>query len=155
MIKHMCRWVNYDECEGHMQSALNTRGLKETVHTFKSRQYPLLSAVKFWSENVKLVIGMHGGALYNVMWLSPGSSVIELRPRYNNNTYGGTIFWELTSLKNMSYWTIPVDAINPKYDAIIDCGMIAHAMMTALDDNFDPRGSPLDAWYQGRFQPGF
>lgn len=150
------RWLNYDECVPQMQEVLLTRGKGERVQQFKASKFlSFADAIKFWNENVRIVLGMHGGGLYNVMWSSPQTPVIEFRPQSGDETYGGTLFWELSSIKNLTYWTVPVTATSKAMDAVIDCSLVAKVLHAALEDKGDPRGPTLDSWYQGRFQPGF
>lgn len=143
------------ECEPLLQQLLAKRGKDEKLQVFKTSAFSTHSAaIRYWSENVRLAMGMHGGGLYNTLWSSPGTTVIEIRPRYNNQTYGGTLFWELAALKNLSYWTVPVPADNGRFDARIDCTYAVDILRRGLEDEIDPRGPPLDTWYQGPFAPG-
>ena len=57
-------------------------------------------------------------------------------------------------MKNLTYWTVPVPAINNMYDANIDCGLVIDILKAALSERKDERGPGLDTWYQGGFAPG-
>lgn len=153
---YCCRWLNYDVCAIELQAALDKRGNHETVKQYKSSEHSSLAeSIRYIHENARLVIGMHGGGLYNVMWVSPGTPVIELRPQVGGDAHGGTLFWELSSIKNVTYWAVPVTTTGTSLDAIIDCKLIVKVVITALQDEGDARGPTLKTWYQGRFQPGF
>ncbi|KAI8462750.1 MAG: hypothetical protein J3K34DRAFT_446894 [Monoraphidium minutum] len=150
------RWLNYDECAIALQVALDERGNHETVKQYKASEYSSFAeSIRFFNENVRLIIGMHGGGMYNAMWVSADTPVIELRPKMGGQAHGGTLFWELSSIKNLTYWTVPVATTGGSMDAIVDCKLIVRVVKTALEDKPDPRGAALKTWYQGRFQPGF
>ena len=149
------RWLNYESCTPNITDLLKTRGQGEELRQFRLSDFPSFdAAIRFWNENVRLAIGVHGGGLYNTIWSSDDTVIVELRPRFANRTYGGTLFWELAAMKNLTYWTVPVPAINNMYDANIDCGLVIDILKAALSERKDERGPVLDTWYQGGFAPG-
>lgn len=150
------RWLNYDECAHKINALLSMRGRHEVLEMFQFSKFPNVAAVVgYWNRHVRAVVGTHGGGLYNVMWSSPGTVVIELRPRRKSHTYGGTVFWELSSLKNLTYWTIPITAVDDAYNANANCDHVVHALGTSLNEGEDARGPVLDHWYQASFRPTF
>lgn len=105
---------------------------------------------------VRAIVGMHGGGLYNAMWASPGTPVIEIRSRVDGGQpLGGTLFWELASMKNLSYWSVITDTKAANGNSNVDCSMVAAALRSALDEDSAARPPVVDRWYQGGFRPTF
>ena len=84
-----------------------------------------------FSDSVKLfqrahmVIGVHGGAFYNIIFAPHSTHIVELMPTTSEGevmpTYiGHTIFWAISEMLNQSYWRInstPTDSLgNIKVD---------------------------------------
>lgn len=150
-----CRWINYNACQAALLHVLKDRGKNETLLEFNPDRFSNLSeAIRFWYENVRAVIGMHGGGLYHMFWSAPGTAVIEVRPTYQNMTSGSLYFWELAAMKNLSYWALLPAGSNARFDVSLDCAEVAQLLRQVLSEDSDPRGRILDVWYQGPFPPG-
>lgn len=149
------RWINYKACQAALLQVLQDRGQNESLLEFNPGRFSSLSeAIQFWYENVRAVVGMHGGGLYNVFWSAPGTAVVEVRPTFQNTTSGSLYFWELAAMKNLSYWALLPPASNAHFDANLDCQEMAQVLQQVLSEDADPRGPVLDMWYQGPFPPG-
>jgi hypothetical protein len=51
----------------------------ERFVTFQAEQHEINATIKLF-ENARMIIGSHGGAMYNALWASRRSKVIELMP---------------------------------------------------------------------------
>lgn len=148
------RWLNFDECSTPIAEFLNRRGKGERLEMFRFSMFKnMASLVHYWNKNVRAVVAVHGGGLYNVLWSSPDTIVVELRPQRHGHSYGGTVFWELSSLKNLTYWTIPIPAVDDLFNANANCSHIVRALHMSLNGHTHRHG--LAHWYQGSFRPTF
>lgn len=108
------------------------------------------------ARQVRAIIGTHGGGMYNVLFVSPGTSVIEIRPQQpGQKPLGGTLFWELSSIKNLTYWSFASATNGPGTDTRVDCDVVAETLQAALSEDYATRLPVLDRWYQGGFRPTF
>lgn len=57
---------------------LASKGLKLVV--FKRSMHPNLASVVKQVANARAIFGMHGGALYNILFAQPGTALVDLNP---------------------------------------------------------------------------
>lgn len=106
---------------------------------------------------VRAIVGMHGGGLYNALFASsPSTPVVEIRPRRPaSKPLGGTLFWELASMRNLSYWSLIVDTKDERGNSNVDCKLVAEALQESLGEDMSKRPPTVDRWYQGGLRPTF
>ena len=71
--------------------------LKETMNLFK---------------NTRILLGAHGGALYNILFCPQDTEIIEIMPTEENgnvvpNSLAHTIIWKMSSMLRQNYWRLP------------------------------------------------
>ena len=81
------------------QKAIN---FKETMGLFK---------------NTRILIGVHGGALYNLLFCPRDTEIIEIMPTIDTgdvvpNSLAHTIIWKMSSMLKQNYWRFPSEPLN-------------------------------------------
>ena len=74
--------------------------------------YSLAQSIEIFGK-AKIIIGVHGGAFYNIMYAPKGTHVIEIMPTTISNgdiPHGRahTIIWKMAGLLEQPYWRIPI-----------------------------------------------
>ena len=109
---------------------LNKKELKSSLE----RKYPESSVVEFQgplnlSASISLfgstgvIIGVHGGGLYNINFCPSNTTVIEIMPTLPDGTvrYGPhQIFWTQSILLGHDYWRIPTKPVNGNEDVKVN-----------------------------------
>lgn len=71
--------------------------------------YNLTKSIDIFRK-AKIIIGVHGGALYNVLYAPKGTHLIEIMPTGPNGDIrrglAHTIFWSLTTMLEQPYWRV-------------------------------------------------
>ncbi|XP_077862372.1 uncharacterized protein LOC144344177 [Saccoglossus kowalevskii] len=80
-------------------------------------------AIEF-HKNVKIIIGVHGGALYNSIFMPTRSYVVEITPTLKTGQsvegIAERIFWYQSNMIGQNYWRIPVQPQNQWGDVEIN-----------------------------------
>lgn len=75
------RWLNYRECKPQIQQLLDRRSEGERVEEWTLYNHSTHTDVmRFWSTQVRAVIGPHGGAFYNLFYTTSPTAVLEVWP---------------------------------------------------------------------------
>jgi capsular polysaccharide biosynthesis protein len=92
--------INEEELINRLRRKLKERGRGETLVEFDNYEHTptLEAAIKFF-KSVRVLVGPHGGALYNFHFMQPMSSVIELV----KDNHAAAMFWEMSSVLGMRY----------------------------------------------------
>uniref|UniRef100_A0A383VJH0 Glycosyltransferase 61 catalytic domain-containing protein n=1 Tax=Tetradesmus obliquus TaxID=3088 RepID=A0A383VJH0_TETOB len=141
-------WNNYDECKQKLQQLLQKRGKGEILEEWDLAKFKSLQDImRFWNTQVRGAVGVHGGALMNVLWTTPGTVIFEIWPvtadKKRSRAYN--LYWEMTALKNSAYWWFHAQS-DERWNVNVDCDLLAQAMNTGLTDK---TALMLDQFYQG------
>lgn len=76
-------------------------------------------------KSARLVIGPHGGGLYNIMFSPRDTVILEFGPYIKNGTditgLAHTIFWRIADLIGQQYWRMPAQVLDlQKHSMAID-----------------------------------
>ena len=81
----------------------------------------------FGSTNV--IIGVHGGGLYNINFCPSNTTVIEIMPTRRDGTViapAHQIFWIQSILLDHDYWRIPTLPHSTKGDVYVNITLVEH-----------------------------
>ncbi|CAD5119789.1 unnamed protein product [Dimorphilus gyrociliatus] len=108
---------------------------KERLIVFDAK-YNLEEAIKVFSKT-SIIIGTHGGALYNMNYASLDVAVIEYVPvtktGYDIPALPHAIFWAISDLTGQKYWRVQAYPANHVNDMVIDI-----PKLTKMLDIIDP-----------------
>ena len=96
--------------------------------------YPLSDAVTVFGK-ARLIIGVHGGAFYN-MFLSPSQThIVEIIPTHENGTFvpvnvAYNIVWKMANMLNQPYWRLSERPLTARGDVTVDL----RKLQRVLDD---------------------
>eukprot|EP00879_Flechtneria_rotunda_P011090 GHRR01011587.1.p2 GENE.GHRR01011587.1~~GHRR01011587.1.p2 ORF type:complete len:141 (+),score=25.87 GHRR01011587.1:2911-3333(+) len=134
-----------------LQQLLDDRRQNEYLEVFDPKKFPSLKfAMLYWSQNVRAVVGMHGGGFYNLYFATAPLSVVEIWPvsADGRQVHATTnLFWEVSRLRGFDYWLLPATTVSASSsDANADCSMITAAVRLALGRGY---ATVLEPFYQG------
>ncbi|GIL74688.1 hypothetical protein Vretimale_2323 [Volvox reticuliferus] len=144
-------WDNQEECRRGIEEFLKERNRGEELLTFNANAYPTIKDVVTLGRRVKLMVGVHGGAFYNLIFMQPATGVVEVCPVAPNakSSRCGAMFWEMASVRNMPYWSVVATNVSPQWQIYhVDCGVVISAVRHALE-HLEIISSPLEAFHQG------
>ena len=105
--------VNFDEVESFLRSRYD-----DNLVVFKGG-LTLMQAIQTFSK-VRIFIGVHGGAFYNLNFAPLSTTIIEFVPTMANGVdvpiLASTIFWAMSDLLQQPYWRVPFVSANSKHD---------------------------------------
>ncbi|XP_013391422.1 uncharacterized protein LOC106159645 [Lingula anatina] len=110
-----------------VQAFLEKRYGKDRVIVYPGR-YNLTTSVSVFGR-ARLMIGVHGGALYNLNFASSDVSVVEILPSDGEGNpipsgIAHSIFWSMCNMLNQSYWRIYNKAETRNGNLIVDLGKL-------------------------------
>ena len=94
--------------------------LKETIELFST---------------TKVVVGTHGGGLYNINFCPSNTTVIEIMPTYDDGRFiagAHQIFWHQSVLLGQQYWRLPAAPENSKGDVNVDVSLVIDIIERSL-----------------------
>lgn len=93
-----------------------TKGKGKELVTFVSSEYKDLDALRVLFRDTWMVIGPHGGAFSNIMFLSPPAKVIEFVPMTENH-HGMPLFIFATQslMLDLDYYGVPSVVTDPRW----------------------------------------
>ena len=98
-------------------------GLSQAVETF---------------GKVRIIIGVHGGALYNMNFAPLTTTIIEFGPTLaggkNINNLAHTIFWAMADLLGQPYWRVPFIGLSSGHDLMMNVTKLK-AILDIVDRN--------------------
>lgn len=75
-------------------------------------------------KNTKILIGVHGGALYNLLFCPANATVIEILPVLPNGApiphISSRIFWAMSVMLGQTYWRLHQEVVNRRHDLNVD-----------------------------------
>ena len=115
---------------------------KQEVITFLRRRYGgklvifdgglTLSQSMETFGKARVIVGVHGGAFYNMNFAPLTTTIIEFGPTLAGGeklSLGHTIFWAMADLLGQPYWRVPYIGINSQHDINMDIA----SLKTVLD----------------------
>jgi hypothetical protein len=109
--------LNQDALNAKTLELLQSRGKNETFKIFRQDEFQdIEEIISFISENVKLLIAPHGGALYNVRFASPSSAVLEIMPKGRFQP----VFWEQSRLFEHHYYVYLCNSVDNIHNMALD-----------------------------------
>lgn len=102
-------------------SNLHSRYGDENVHVFKG-PYSLQQSIDIFGK-IKIIIGVHGGGLYNLMFCPKNTVVIEIMPTMPDGKMlaaSDSIFWAQTHMLEQMYWRLIVTPKDSRGNVILD-----------------------------------
>ena len=130
--------VTRDGCRNCDRNLLNINALVlelqakytyERVNIFRG-PYDLNSTLELFSKT-KVVIGTHGGGLYNVNFCPKGTVVIEIMPTYSDGktvAAADTIIWTQSVLLGHKYWRLPTAPVNYLGDVVVNITLVKNIL---------------------------
>jgi hypothetical protein len=134
-----------------IDALLLERNQKEELLVFNADDYPDVHAMVALGRRVRLMVGVHGGAMYNLIFMQPGTGLVEVCPVAQNEESSrcGLVFWEMAGVRNMPYWSVIATNTTAHWDIMhMDCGLVVSAVRHALE-GLPTVPSPLEAFHQG------
>ncbi|XP_013391421.1 uncharacterized protein LOC106159644 [Lingula anatina] len=121
-----------------VQAFLEKRYGKEKIIVYPGR-YNLTTSVSVFGR-ARLMIGVHGGALYNLNFASSDVSVVEILPSDGAGNplpqgIAHTIFWSMCNMLNQSYWRIYNKAETRNGNVIVDLFKLGR-VLDRIDQQF-------------------
>ena len=102
---------NYGRSMNNKQDVVKHLVLRFSLHLRIFRgSLTLNKSVELFSS-ARLIIGVHGGAFYNIMFASPGTNIIEIMPVTHNgdvvpDNLAYNIVWKMSSMLGLNYWRL-------------------------------------------------
>lgn len=111
------RIINQDELNSRVQDLLRIRERNEVFQVFDQEQFAdMVDIITFMRDRVKMVIGPHGGAMYNIRFASPGTALVEFMPTMRFQP----VFWEEARLFEHYYYFYFSESLNSEHDMAIN-----------------------------------
>lgn len=144
------RWLNNKDCMAAIQQLLEKRGQGEVVQEWDYSQFQShTDVIKFFSTEVRALVGTHGGAMYNAQFLTNPSLVLEIWPSRNGQTFVPTpnVIWEISSTRGLQHWALPVQTVDDRSsDVNVDCQVVVSILEQHLGRVYE---ATLEPFYQG------
>ena len=99
--------------------------------------YSLKEAADIFSRT-RLVIGVHGGAFYNIQFSAVNTAVIEIVPttqegRVVPHNLAHTIIWDMAENLELNYWRLPLTPLNNKGDVHLSIEILTQ-ILNVIDE---------------------
>ncbi|KAI0367618.1 hypothetical protein BV20DRAFT_552485 [Pilatotrama ljubarskyi] len=147
MLNYGRRVLNEDELLPDIRALLVERGQGEDLVLFHELGLTSPRELMFWfHENVRAVVGPHGGGLYNHRWAGKDTLVLEMMPA----THTSHMFWEEASVLGQTYANILLPPSSPgSKDMYADIPAVLDILREHLGKP-DPRGPTVEPAYRWR-----
>ncbi len=120
----------------------NTKNEEEVVdflqrrysYTFQFFQKPMdLKETMDLFRNTRILIGVHGGALYNVIFCPQDTEIVEIMPTNVSgsvvpDSLAHTIIWKMSSMLRQTYWRLSETPLNKLGDVNIDISKLTKVL---------------------------
>jgi len=107
---------------------------RRRVARFGDGRVDLTTAGRLFSR-AAAVVGVHGGAFYNILLAPRGCAVVELMPlvvddrrRRPPRRLAHTIIWRVADALGHSYWRLYADASSPRHDVTLSVDKLRSAL---------------------------
>eukprot|EP00889_Picochlorum_renovo_P002981 jgi/Picre1/30011/NNA_005387.t1 len=109
--------MNQDELNNRVEALLRMRGKDEVFQVFDQDQFAdMVDIITFMRDRVKMVIGPHGGAMYNIRFASPAAVLLEFMPTQRFQP----VFWETARLFEHHYYFYFCESLNAQHNMVIE-----------------------------------
>ena len=126
--------ITREGCRNCDRNLLNIEALVSELQAMYSRErvsvfrgpYDLNTTLELFSKT-KVVIGTHGGGMYNINFCPKGTAVIEIMPTYSNGktiAAADTIIWTQSVLLGHQYWRLPTAPVNYLGDVVVNITLV-------------------------------
>ena len=134
--------VTRDGCKNCGRNILNIEALKKAlkskyinnhVLTFR-RPYHLRRTINIFGKTA-IVIGVHGGGMYNINFCPKDITVIEIMPTHSDGSViaaADKIIWFQSVMLEHHYWRMPADPANEDGDVIVNITQVEYIVDTVL-----------------------
>ncbi|KAI8103543.1 hypothetical protein M9435_004878 [Picochlorum sp. BPE23] len=114
---HSRQIMNQDELNNRVEALLRMRGKDEVFQVFDQDQFAdMVDIITFMRDRVKMVIGPHGGAMYNIRFASPAAALLEFMPTQRFQP----VFWETARLFEHHYYFYFCESLNAQHNMVIE-----------------------------------
>lgn len=139
--------LNSLELEQGVREFLDDRGQDEVLEVWNSST-PIIDTMKVWAQEVRAVIGMHGGAIYNQRFLAKDSLVLEIWPTNKDLNWTRTDpmnFFHARTL-DLQYWMVAEPIVDEKHNLYVNVSNVIEVLRRGLGrtDLLGPGLVPLE-----------
>ena len=127
--KHGRIALNDDQVQSYLASRFGDKYVE-----FHSTQYSLNETMKLFQQ-ARIVVGVHGGGLYNAMFAPAGTTIVEIMPTTSEGSpLGGSdkIFWLISGMLHQHYWRL-----HQAQEQVEEPDGSVHVNLTQLSDVLD------------------
>ena len=104
---------NQDELDAKVAALLESRSKGEVLASFDINAFKKIEdLIKYISENVRMIIAPHGGALYNARFASSPTAILEFMPKGRF----APVFWEQSRLLDQRYHVYFTDSLDNSHN---------------------------------------
>ena len=126
-----------------IQQVLDKRGQNEILHVFSHEAFADGAQLKeFISQNVKAIIGPHGGAMFNSIWAGPDTLVVEFLP----SKRPALTVYEDAKLREHQYAVLMLDSLNEQNDMEVDTSAVVEILEERLGKEQEERDKIIRAY---------
>ena len=101
------KWINQVECQKSLESEFEFQLVESSQLTFTEQAYLF--------QNTKIVVGVHGAGLTNIIFMNPGSYVIELRYKKQEGRFSSASCYErLSKILSINHIVLHCNGIERK-----------------------------------------
>jgi len=105
--------TNQDEFDAKVAALLESRSQGEVLASFDINAFEKIEdLIKYISENVRMIIAPHGGALYNARFASSQTAILEFMPKGRF----APVFWEQSRLLDQRYHVYFTDSLDSSHN---------------------------------------
>jgi len=124
------KWINQSDCQKCLESEFDFQLVESSQLTFTEQAYLF--------QNTKIVVGVHGAGLTNIIFMKPGSYVIELRYKKQKGLFSSASCYEkLSKLLSINHIVLHCNGVERKElkgrsiedaDIFVDLNKLIHAV---------------------------
>ena len=101
------KWINQSDCQKCLESEFDFQLVESSQLTFTEQAYLF--------QNTKIVVGVHGAGLTNIIFMKPGSYVIELRYKKQKGLFSSASCYEkLSKLLSINHIVLHCNGVERK-----------------------------------------
>jgi len=125
--------VNENEVLFALEKVANRTGLE--FEFFDHRNYPSVEETAKLFGEARIIIGPHGGAMFNQLFVSANGAVIEIFPRELYGAVGGNIIvWLQSVLADQEYWRLHSPSQNRGNKIYVQVHELVNTVLSSILD---------------------
>lgn len=126
---------NYEAIKTHLKSKFG-----ENFVTYDSTQHTLETSMELF-QDARIIVGSHGGGMYNLVFAPSNTKVIEYMPTRNGRALGPApnIIWIQSSTLEQDFWRVSVESTDDNVnidektlDKLVEQSKSKHNLMFAI-----------------------